>query len=149
MGRRTGKTKRLRAVRALATLCALVLVAARLGMLAHFAAVEHSVCVEHGRLVHRHAHSEPAHDLDLDPEPGAGALVGASQSHGHHGPSHDQEAHQHCDLCFEAQSAEVWSAEVRVTPAPAPIVAAITASQLVTSSGPAVYSIAPKTSPPA
>lgn len=80
---------------ALPTLIALALVA-QFSQSAHFALVSHSVCSEHGEMVHGHGH------LAVGPERGAPHAAKATQDDAK--PSvaaadhHDADAHEHCPV---------------------------------------------------
>lgn len=138
---RVGREPTALALRSLAALVALLLVGSSLGQVAHFLAVQHAVCIEHGELV------------ELHPSDGHGAAEARSHD-GHESEDEGSGAprpgeHDHCQLLAKQEREQavaprpaigIATAQLELQPAPARAQDGALAQPL--------FSLAPKTSPP-
>jgi hypothetical protein len=136
-----GRTATPKALRALATLVALLLAASSLSQVAHFVLVQHAICAEHGELLEldeRPAHAAASHEHK------AGSQLQARVS------STEASGHDHCQILARSQK------QPGLPPAPAPSIAPAAASStscsIASTSGVVTtlprLAVAPKTSPP-
>jgi hypothetical protein len=127
-------------------LLALMFLAGNLGTFFHAATERHARCPEHGHLIHVKGDTAPEAIEALEARLAvaeSGAVIGPAS------PDSDDHDHDHCHLCPASRK--------RVLPGAGPCMPAAAATALrwdgacthVAGTGSPLYSIAPKTSPPA
>jgi hypothetical protein len=147
----SAKARRSFAARFLAGFVALVCLAAQFSSFAHLLLVHHSVCWEHGELIHDEPGASPAAVSSLPP---------AVQLHADHqrGPSVDAATlprgaheHEHCGALTERRNrvASCQPAESLAAPPAREVEAVARAAEVRGFSGIPLVLLAPKNSPPA
>ena len=127
---------------ALPTLIALALVA-QFSQSAHYALVSHSVCSEHGEMVHGRGH------LDVDPSRGKpGSVKGDGKASVKAGEHHDGDAHDHCPVMNRPRERIALPPVDVVNVVPLPPDVAMTFDRAESPVGADPLFNAPKSSPP-
>lgn len=117
----------------------LLLFGSSLGQIAHFVAVQHAICAEHGELVELH-------------DDHAGSEVGHGSDHGDEEPGQPpvEDDHDHCEqLARSDRELAIFTAPaVGIAPATPSQVIAIPAATRTGEVAQPLLALAPKTSPP-
>ena len=134
-----GRTATSAALRAFATLTALLLTLSSLGQVAHFLLVSHTICAEHGELLELGRPQAAAHERESTEKERARA--GSSETIG---------AHEHCQMLARNQREQsiLPAPALNIEPAGVSTPTAIFCAETGVSTTLPPLAVAPKTSPP-
>jgi hypothetical protein len=133
--------------RALSVSIACFLVFSQLSAFLHFIVVQHSVCAEHGELIHAGAGDSVHSSAESSPFRADGETVDSAE----HAPGADTgHGHDHCSVCAQRREIAAFHRAPGVVPpnAETELVLAGDRGARILSSVP-LYLLAPKNSPPA